>query len=132
MTPWAEFAQKLERLKKKEFCRLTYTDGQLFCAVGSFIPEYAEGIEATSLIIRPRFKRVYEVLEGEGGNTALDEDEAEAEARFLLHKLLEKRTGLDHFALLQVQQWNDLFDGTPSARYTYIMQQVREKLDRVG
>ena len=70
---------------------------------------------------------VQQVVEGEGGNTALvDEDDVNEEAQGLLHTLLHKRTGLDKFELNRVQACNDMFAGTPKARYTHVLQTVRE------
>lgn len=127
MTPWAEFAEKLERLENKAFCRQRYVDGETFCAVGAFIPEYASVLKGSSPVLHPRFIDGRAVVEGEGGNTALvDEDDVNEEAQGLLHTLLHKRTGLDKFELNRVQACNDMFAGTPKARYTHVLQTVRE------
>ena len=66
------------------------------------------------------------IIEGEGGNTALvDEEDVNEEAQGLLHTLLHKRTGLDKFELNMVQQWNDAYNGHPENRYAHVLSCVR-------
>ena len=122
MNQWDKFAEKLERLEHKAFCRQRYVEENgTFCAIGAFIPEYASVIRGSSHILRPHILDSMAIIEGEGGNTALTDDEdVKEEARELLHTLLHKRTGLDKFELNMVQQWNDAYNGRPENRYAHV------------
>jgi hypothetical protein len=124
MANWLAFANKLRALPQKRFCAFAYQDGSTYCVVGAFVPEYIGALDGNAGIGRPRFVNPYEIIEGEGGNTALQGSEAEDEAQYLLHKLLKKRTGLERYELDRVQVINDKYPGGPPERYHHVLDAV--------
>lgn len=125
MGKWDDFERHLQALDTKAFCQYCYTDGEAFCAIGAFIKEYASEIEATCRVINLRVVDADPIIEGENLRVGYDENVRRNEAIDAIYALLEKRTGLDRFALNLVQKWNDEFDGAPRERYAHVLQQVR-------
>lgn len=122
------FVRKLEKLEDKRFTRGTYGDGELFCVIGVFIPDYAGELVPHAPVWALSVRDPENLLTLEGVRVS-DEDPVELRAREVLWGLLKSASGLSFIDLREVQNWNDSFEGSAEKRYEHVIRRARARRD---
>lgn len=129
---WEFFVRRLKGLSDKRFIRGSYREGDSFCVIGAFIPEYAGEVEGQSPVWGLRCLDPRNILELEGEHFTEDDD-LQLKARQTLWRLLKAQTGLTIVDLRDVQTWNDSFEGSAEERYRYVVRTAdRHHASRAG
>ncbi len=123
---WEFFVRRLKGLPDKRFIRGSYREGDSFCVIGAFIPDYAGEIEGESPVWGLRCLDPKNILQLEG-EPIIEDDDLDLKARQVLWRILKAQTGLSIIELRDLQTWNDSFEGNAEERYRYV---VRAATDR--
>ncbi len=121
---WFLFVEKLEALPLKKFIATKYEEWGCYCALGSFVREYAEVIDGGVSELEIEVANLDMILERPEESTLI---EWERRCRDKVLDTLKERTGLGLGDLIRVQSWNDTFGGPPEARYERVLEMAREE-----
>ena len=121
---WYRFVEKLEALPLKKFIASSYTRYGCYCAVGSFVREYAEFMGDTIGDLKLEFSGLEKVAP-RGEDETLLQWEQRCVDRVVA--TVVERTGLDLHDLDRVQRWNDWYMGSAEDRYKHVLEKAREE-----